>query len=124
MQNFHSTRPRQKSSPHDAESIGAAMMVTERRETLRRSSWKQVPGWDRHGPPRVNGGEVFDHRYTLCDGEGRKKYVSEPYQIAEDGIRELLEIQQRGWTIEIKAGNALHFPGHTVAITFEREENL
>jgi len=112
-----------KDALNDAENQGAALMAIARKEALRRSKQEQSLGWDRQGPHRVNGGEVFDHKYTLCSGEGRRKYVSEPYQFTAAGIHELLEIQQQGWEIEIKAGDAMHFPGDTVAISFERQSH-
>ena len=86
---------------------------------------KQTLGWDSQGPTRVNGSGVFDHRYMLHNKKHQTKlYVSEPYQLTAGAIQDLLAFQCQGWVIEVKAGGALHFPGATLAITFEREENL
>jgi hypothetical protein len=59
----------------------------------------------------------MDHSYRLTrrapDGV---VYVSEPYEIGSEGIRNLAWLIEQGWSVSITAGSALHFPSWTIAI--------
>ena len=97
-----------------------------RRQDLKRAGWMQRR-WDRHGPG-VKGGahdwytdaRWIDHPMRLTKTGAPTIYVSEPYNLSDEGILELAELVKKGWDIHISAWRAVHFPGHTLAIWMVR----
>lgn len=118
------------------ERCAAALMGVIRTEEYRRHGMKQrvwnetspAPGAKRvhfghgyHGYMQTDGRVWIDHPYILHyppreDGRKVKAYVSEPYRVFSDGVKRLAELVDEGWSVDIGAERALHFPGHTVQI--------
>lgn len=76
------------------------------------SQWsKLITGW-------------MDHPYRLVNKSGgRVIFVSEPYGLWGEALKNLSKIQESGYMVRIDAVYALHFPGETVAIHIEKEHN-
>lgn len=74
-------------------------------------------GWE------LGRGEWVDHPYRLKSqkGEARDVYVSEPYQISESGLRELVRLCDEGWDVVLGGGLSLHFPARTIVVECRRE---
>lgn len=88
----------------------------------------QRRGWDANGPGTLKYGPGAwaspsngwgDHVYTIRYA-GHTTYVSEPYSLHEDGLRELLALSEQGWEVTIRGDRSTHFPGHTFAIWLKR----
>jgi len=114
---------------HDPE---ARRLVRERVGYLRDSGWKLRTGWDRKAPCGVvecGGGSYYiegadpllDHLYRLASPEGEKVYVSEPYWLHEEELREIGRSLD-DWNVLVSSTKALWYPGHTVAVHFTRAE--
>ena len=66
----------------------------------------------------------FDHPYRLVNkARGREIFRVEPYGISKEALADLAWISERGWDVDIDANKALHFPGETIAISFEKEHH-
>jgi len=66
----------------------------------------------------VIGGWV-DHLYRerWPDVPGGWIYVAEPYQLEPEDMAELGRLAGEGWRVEVTAWRAMHYPGHTLAVT-------
>lgn len=116
---------------NDLEGFCQGFAAAIRQETRRRGGWRQR-GWDAKGPGtrrsecgswELPGNMIFDHVYRLVQKERQETvYVSEPYDLTEEGCRALTALAEQGWSITVSAGEATHFPGHTVALVFQRKE--
>jgi hypothetical protein len=63
----------------------------------------------------------LDHPYRLAFRDGSPPwFVSEPYEIGNEGIRHLAAVIDAGWDVQIGAARATHFPAHTVAVVLEK----
>jgi len=59
----------------------------------------------------------MDHSYRVRLEDGRWRYVTEPYSLHErDVFADLAFLVEQGYDVAVTATNALHFPGHTVAV--------
>lgn len=101
--------------------LASSLMGTINAELLRRDGWTLKPGWvPASGSPSQELVEV-DHAYTLVnEEEERWLYVSEPYAQEGERLRDLEELVNQGWDVDVRAGLALHYPGHTLRIQIER----
>ena len=94
--------------------FGATLVAATHQEQYLRAGFNILP-WDRKGP----GFPGFDHSYRMVVG-GKTFYVIEPYDIGWVDTLKWREFSEQGWDITIGWGGALHFPGSTVPITFQR----
>lgn len=110
----------------------AAFMSAQESDHIEEAG-KNIKEWDRKAPTAVDRDRrgaymiekrgFVDHPYRIRDKEsGRATYVSEPYEISEEGLRELVNLIDDGWSAYIRA-DGLHFPGLTVKVVLERKEN-
>ena len=90
-----------------------------------------VRSFDSRGPgvERENGGWFLnrggwaDHVYALQHpGTKGKTYVSEPYEVDNDGIRTLARLIDEGWDVHLTGRDGMHFPGWTFCIFLERRD--
>ncbi len=122
----------------DPERVRSAGIAAERTADFIKRGWKRRP-WTATTPgsPCVkrhrgfNGGsyldfdwgateEWFDHWYRLVM-PGGTVFVSEPYDIGPKGMANLAALEDQGWDVMVRAANALHFPGRTVAVWIYRK---
>jgi hypothetical protein len=101
--------------------LASALMGTISAELLRRDGWVRKPGWipTESSPP----GEfvTVDHAYRLVhEEEERWLYISEPYPQTGERLADLATLSEEGWHVDVRAGLALHYPGHTLRIQIER----
>ena len=89
------------------------------------SGWHQRKGplpllRTRHGQPSTDEWwhpRWTDHSYRVRLEDGRWRYVTEPYSLHErDVFADLAFLVEQGYDVAVTATNALHFPGHTVAV--------
>ena len=101
--------------------LASALMGTISGELLRRDGWTRKPGWI---PMEASPPEVFvtvDHAYRLVHEEDERwLYISEPYPQTGERLADLAALQAQGWHVDVRAGLALHYPGHTLRIQIER----
>lgn len=57
-----------------------------------------------------------DHWYRYRDEAGDMVYVTEPYQLDEDGLEDIAWLRDHGFDVMITAWRARHCPGHIVAV--------
>lgn len=116
-----------------------SMVVAIRCERMKRWGFK-VRRWDvgKPGPGRTLDRDArryygfsdyraesegwVDHGYKLLR-DGKTIYVSEPYQLGNDEIRELAALADQGWQVTIWPGRAIHFPGETMAVWVRKTES-
>ena len=100
--------------------------------------WRYYHGWDRNAPwvereeygtwSIISDGRPVDHIYRLrrnaddVDKIERPIYVSEPYELGLEGMHHLLDLDNAGWSVTVRASGARHFPGHTLAISLCRKD--
>lgn len=53
-------------------------------------------------------------------GTGRVTFVSEPYELNDEGIKKLAKLIDEGWSVRINPGISQHFPGRTMAVLIQR----
>lgn len=112
----------------ELERFAAAIITAARSELLHRHG-ERVKKWDSSGPfvhkiPRYCGGGfevypdgVLDHYYVLFNVErGTKRYISEPYQVTNHGIKALAKLIDEGWDVEIDGRMGTYFPGDTITV--------
>lgn len=63
-----------------------------------------------------------DHPYRLRLPDGRWRYVAEPYELSPDDLDDLADLEAHGWRVTVTAWQARHFPGHTLAVVIEPEQ--
>jgi hypothetical protein len=111
-------------------------LLEETVQTIRLNQWKRVgfhirDRWDRYGPGVTklphNGWELKatgwqDHCSRLITPKAGKTYVSEPYNLDGEGLRDLAELSGQGWDVHITAWRSTWYPGHTLAIELCREK--
>jgi hypothetical protein len=96
---------------------------------LREKGWRLRLHWDRKAPlgiVKVEGGSYYvaheagllDHLYRLVSPSGEVVYVTEPYEFY--GFDEIAHLD--GWDVSASATAALWYPGHTIAVRFQREK--
>lgn len=77
--------------------------------------------WDRGSPG------WRDHVYRLTrkgeDGATHEYFVSEPYDLNEDGLRSLVRLMDEGWSVSVGANWALHYPGSTMRVMVWKEQS-
>jgi hypothetical protein len=99
----------------------------------------RMPGYERGWPQTVgpkplliekNGERVarwYDHPYRLrivtdekwgytSDRPKEWGYVSEPYQLYTEDFEDFRFLEENGWTVDISAAEAMHYPGKTIAV--------
>lgn len=68
----------------------------------------------------------IDHPYRLTykreDGTTVERFISEPYQISEEGLRSLVALADEGWSVHLDADWSLHYPGSTLRVVISRKE--
>ena len=92
--------------------------------------YRELDGWDRHGPGVRNHPAWHDWEYPEREGwldhpyrlirDRVTTYVSEPYHLTMQGIRALARLREQGWSIWITAKDARHFPGQSMAVYLTR----
>jgi hypothetical protein len=65
----------------------------------------------------------WDHGYLLVRPDGEQQWVSEPYQLSADGLRQLVALEDEGWSVWVD-GRGLHYPGQTVRVLITRERRV
>ena len=85
---------------------------------------RKTEHWDSRAPVRGDRRQYWmDHCWmehvSYTDGTMRKRYVSEPYELGDEDLAEILALAGE-WDIIIRADKAEHNPGATVAVIFER----
>lgn len=99
----------------------AAEVVHNSNLILRRFKWAGRD-WSRNGPGGGNrtgyrSAGLVDHAYTLVSlATGVRVYVSEPYGLGPDALREIGQLIDEGWDVQVEADRAIWFPGRTVAV--------
>jgi len=58
----------------------------------------------------------MDHSYRVRLEDGRWRYVTEPYSLHDAAFADLAYLAEHGYDVGVTASNAVHFPGHTVAV--------
>lgn len=94
----------------------AAVMSTIRKEELRKAGGKQAPYW--RGPKAPDADQHWnwaDHHTTITTPLDKKLYVSEPYDLQIEDLRELVEFADSGYTVWI-TGRSTYYPGETLAV--------
>jgi hypothetical protein len=120
----------------DSSRLRATLELVDNSQVLKKAGWqtrtwsptKQGPaakkeGWGGYGWDESLIRGWFDHPYRAVNKEsGRTLYVSEPYGVTTEGLANLVRISEMGWSVLLDASFALHFPGRTVRVIFEREK--
>jgi len=57
-----------------------------------------------------------DHSWRYRRQDNRWTYVAEPYDLDEDALEDLAYLIERGYSVEVTAWKARHYPGHTLAV--------
>lgn len=109
--------PDEHYSEGDTERILQAGTKAIRENQLKKWGYKRREHWDKKGPVDLDlhHERWIDHPYRLYK-EGKKWYVSEPYNLDDEGFEALGELVRRGWNVHVTSWQATHFPGHTLAI--------
>lgn len=105
--------------------VVAAFRGSIKQEQYRRNRTK-LDGWDAHAPTArpvhdypgeytLDQRSYTDHTYLEIRHDGRRVYISEPYKLYADDLKQLLELHEKGWDIAI-TGDSLHYPGATLRI--------
>jgi hypothetical protein len=110
----------------------AAFMSAYNADVIDADGKRDIKKWDGKAPTAARdpaGGYVIerkqfvDHTYRIRHKEsGTIAYVSEPYLIDEEGLRELVELIDEGWAAAIRGSMCLHFPGHSVQVLLTRKD--
>jgi hypothetical protein len=97
-------------------------------ETLSRFGIK-IRRWNpRKGQPGVTTNGLMalrgwnDHPSVRVHKKGTIEYVTEPYGIDDDALRDLVNVADQGWDIRIDTYYSSHFPGRTIGIFFTKKE--
>lgn len=112
-------------SDGDVERILQARAKAIRENQLKIWGYKRREHWDKSGPINLdkNREPWVDHPYRLYR-DGKKWYVSEPYNLDSEGCAALANLEERGWDVHITSWQATHFPGHTLAIWITSNHRL
>lgn len=87
---------------------------------------RKQPGVERHsyGHDWKAGVEWWDHPSVRVLDNGDKVYVSEPYNLGGDAIRQLAALADEGWVVQIHGNFSTHFPGSTVCVLIESKDQM
>lgn len=109
------------------ERVAAAIISSVRQELLRREGGK-VRRWGPRGPGvqrlKYNAyylsGKWCDHCVRITLG-AQEMYMSQPYSLNKDALRELLDLADReGWDVTIGGWPSVHFPSRTMAVVLRK----
>jgi hypothetical protein len=93
-----------KSGGHWPIRKGPGPLLAERYKVSR---WTKVAPW-------------VEHLYCIKHPDGRRGYVAEPYveYIDDAALADFAFLESCGFSVEISAEKARHYPGRTVAVIF------
>ncbi len=108
------------------ERIAQAFVGAINHELAHRDGW-QIRAWDSRGPqdpPEKN--LLHGRQYRLVHPEREDElYVLEPYELDDETAAAILALaREQGWRVQFRSWGALHFPGHTLCVTFRRHAPL
>lgn len=112
----------------ELEKVAKALLSTLNQAHYRLSGCRIEAGWDIQAPtatprPEAGYGEYTleskgysDHSYILVASDGTATYAAEPYRLWAEDLRELLDLEDQGWTIAIQASETIHVAGSTLKV--------
>jgi hypothetical protein len=98
--------------------------------TMEKKGLKTRPWNPKKGRPRAEklpfGYETkqedwMDHLSVSRDGK-EETFVSEPYQLSGEALRQLVRLLDEGWDVFVSACFSTHFPGRTVRVLVRRSK--
>jgi hypothetical protein len=84
----------------------------------------RVNPWYGHGlGVEANDASLWlDHGTKLVDREsGRLTYRSQPYELDEVALKQLLDLASQGWGVPVTPLVSSHYPGRTLAVLLSRK---
>lgn len=100
--------------------VGSAIMLAVREEYMRRaktkmtSEWKRAPGSP--SPYEMPRSTWADHCQTVKKRGRKVGFMSFPYNIDVQGLRDLVKIADGGWDVFLWGSQDVYFPGETIPV--------